>query len=120
MRKIYLLFIPLLLVLCLVGYNKINTCTPKEKVDVAINDSGFSESELTITRCTTVVFKNLGSQSHWPASDLHPTHLMYPEFDPKQPIAPGGSWVFIFDRVGNWKCHDHLHPLNRCTIHVIR
>ena len=58
----------------------------------------------------TVVFKNRGKQIHWPASNIHPTHQIYSEFDPKETIPPGGDWSFKFDKVGEWKMHDHVYP----------
>jgi hypothetical protein len=58
-----------------------------------------------------VYFKNSTGADFWPASDLHPTHLIYPEFDPKKPIASGQTWSFVFTKAGTWKYHNHLNPL---------
>lgn len=87
-------------------------------MDVVLNDASFEPSSFKVKRCTTVIFKNTGEQFHWPASDLHPTHLIYPEFDSKEPLPAGDSWQFVFDRTGKWKCHDHLNPQIRCVIEV--
>jgi len=46
----------------------------------------------------------------WPASNIHPTHAIYPELDAKKPIRPGEAWAFTFDRVGYWRIHNHLAP----------
>src|SRR5258708_2675615 len=77
---------------------------------VSIKDDSFSPNPLTIKKCTKVIFKNDSSSSAWPASDLHPTHGIYPEFDPKEGYSPGKSWSFIFNRIGKWPYHDHLNP----------
>jgi hypothetical protein len=58
-------------------------------------------------------------QSFWPASDFHPTHNLYPEFDPKKPIAQNSSWVFVFDKSGKWTYHNHLFPSQIGTIIVL-
>ncbi len=80
---------------------------------------GFIPSEITIDVNSSVIFINKDSQPRWPASNVHPTHELYPEFDPKRPIEPGESWAFKPKRVGEWKFHDHLLPHMRGVITVI-
>src|SRR3989344_2275114 len=75
--------------------------------EITETDSGFFPNELTIKKGDTVTFKSTRGKPFWPASDLHPTHGVYPDFDPKQPIDPNQTWSFKFDKVGNWKYHDH-------------
>ncbi|MEX2028142.1 MAG: hypothetical protein WD988_01415 [Candidatus Curtissbacteria bacterium] len=89
-----------------------------EATTISMNDEGFSPSEISIKVCTKVTFKNEGSEARWPASNLHPTHGIYPEFDPLKGIAPGGLWSFVFDRAGAWRFHDHLNPQLVGTINV--
>ena len=81
--------------------------------------SGFLPSEITIDVNSSVIFVNKDSQSRWPASNVHPTHQLYPEFDPRKPIAPQESWAFKPKKVGEWKFHDHLFPHMRGVITVI-
>jgi plastocyanin len=85
---------------------------------ITISNDGFVPSSLKVKKGTSVRFINKTSQWHWPASDLHPSHSIYPEFDPKNPIGPGQEWSFIFDKVGTWNFHDHLSPLMMGTITV--
>lgn len=85
---------------------------------VVLTASGFSPAELTISQGDTVVFSTNTSKHFWPASDLHPTHTIYPEFDPKQPIDTDKSWSFRFDKAGEWRFHDHLAPLYRGVVRV--
>lgn len=87
-------------------------------VTITMNEEGFVPRELTISRNETVIFQNNDKVSRWPASNLHPTHTIYPEFDPKKPIAPGQSWTFVFNHAGTWKYHDHRLPHFRGTITV--
>ena len=85
---------------------------------VIMNKDSFEPETLTIQKCTKVVFENQDKVSRWPASNLHPTHGIYPEFDPLQPIEPGSVWSFVFDKVGSWRYHDHLAPSTRGTVIV--
>ena len=86
--------------------------------EALLNEQGFSPAEITIHRGDTVTFKTALKEDFWPASDLHPTHRLYPEFDPLQPIDATYSWTFQFLKVGAWKYHDHLNPYLRGTIIV--
>ncbi len=83
-----------------------------------LDDSGFHPNTIEIKQGDTVEFVIKGFQPHWPASDIHPTHQIYPEFDPKEPVQPGKSWSFQFEKAGHWNCHDHLSPEHTCQITV--
>ena len=91
---------------------------------VFITSSGFSPSEITIRKNQNVEFINQDSDLHWPASDLHPTHKVYPGsdidkcgtseankiFDSCRGLANGESWSFFFQHEGAWSYHDHRNP----------
>jgi plastocyanin len=85
---------------------------------VTITDKGFSPSKLTVEAGTIVTFINKSTKSRWPASNPHPQHTDYSEFDARMQVAPGSSWSFTFDKPGTWKYHDHLHPELSGTIIV--
>ena len=99
---------------------------------VFYTDSGFSPQELTIRAGETVTFRNEGSRQTWPASDIHPTHTLYPGsgiqqcgspeassiFDSCKRIASGEEWSFTFGEKGSWRYHDHTLPGHRGTIIV--
>lgn len=80
---------------------------------------GFSPQEMTVHVGGTINFANKDTVPRWPASNLHPTHELYPEFDPTQAIEPGNFWIFKATRIGTWKYHDHLYPHRRGTIIVV-
>ncbi len=84
--------------------------------EVKMTSNGFQPPNLVINKNDTIKFINVDSKDHWPASDLHPTHLIYPEFDPKTGIKAGQSWSFVFDKAGDWNMHDHLYPQFTGTI----
>jgi plastocyanin len=77
---------------------------------IIMSDDGFEPTTLNIKVGDTVKFINKSKYWHWPASDLHPTHTLYPEFDPRKPVGPGEVWEFTFEKKGNWHLHDHLSP----------
>ena len=89
---------------------------------IEITSSGFTPSELTISKGETVTWINRDTEEHWPASAMHPTHTVYPGsdikkcgtseegniFDACRGLAPGEIWSFTFNEVGSWDYHDHL------------
>ncbi len=93
--------------------------TPHALHRITLTETGFSPQSIIIAKGDTVVFTTTRAKPFWPASDLHPTHEIYSEFDPQKPIAAGESWSFRFDKIGMWKYHDHLDSYFRGTIEVI-
>lgn len=77
---------------------------------VRMDEEGFHPQKLTIKAGETVTFLNADKEGRWPASNIHPTHAIYPAFDPKKIIDAGAAWSFTFDRPGEWRYHDHLFP----------
>ena len=86
---------------------------------IELRDNGFYPQELTIQRGETVTFATRRNKPFWPASNLHPSHTIYPEFDPKKPIGATESWSFQFMKAGDWKYHDHLAPIYKGEIVVL-
>src|SRR5260221_10640859 len=77
---------------------------------ISLSRDRFSPNVLSAHTGDIVIFENKDTIPHWPASNIHPTHQIYPEFDPKQGVAAGASWRFQFNRAGIWNYHDHLAP----------
>lgn len=75
---------------------------------VVLTENGFEPQILEINRGDTVIFKTNVTRSFWPASDPHPTHTVYSEFDPKRPVISTEEWSFTFKSSGTWAFHDHL------------
>ena len=78
----------------------------------------YEPTDFEIKKGATVKFVNEADGLRWPASDLHPSHLVFSEFDPKEPVAKGASWEFKFEKAGEWGYHDHLAPYITGTIKV--
>jgi plastocyanin len=87
--------------------------------EVIRTNDGYEPAELTIKAGDQIIWKNQSDNYHWPASDLHPTHGVYPEFDPLQPVGPEEDWVFQFTQTGDWRFHDHLRANKTGVVHVI-
>jgi hypothetical protein len=92
---------------------------------IHMTENGFEPSSVKIEGPDrVVVFKNVDVQAHWPASNIHPTHGLYPDshidkcgtsdeakiFDACRPIQPGESYVFTMQYAGDWTYHDHENP----------
>ena len=86
---------------------------------IEIASTGFSPTTLTIKTGEKVTFVNKdSSRQHWPASAVHPTHVVYPEsggcigskFDACKGLALNEEWSFSFNEKGTWQYHDHLNP----------
>lgn len=69
---------------------------------------GFYPEKLTIVLGESVTFVADVGEQYWPASNVHPSHTIYPEFDPGRPLEPHEVWTFTFERAGTWRFHDHL------------
>ncbi|MBP9757327.1 MAG: hypothetical protein KBD06_01890 [Candidatus Pacebacteria bacterium] len=81
--------------------------------------TGFVPSKITIRKGQAIVFTSQWGKDFWPAADFHPTHGVYPTFDPKRPLKADESWRFVFDRAGVWTFHDHLQESMVGTIIVL-
>ena len=69
-------------------------------ITVVYTREGFTPDKVKIEQAEAIEFVNSSQELIWPASNIHPTHHVYPEFDPGQPISPGENWRFVFDQAG--------------------
>lgn len=91
---------------------------------IIITDDGFSPDTIDIHVGTKVTWVNKGNAQHWPASDVHPTHKLYPGsgiekcgtvdekniLDACHGLEGSGRYTFTFNKPGRWSVHDHLYP----------
>lgn len=87
-------------------------------VVIKMTSNSFEPAQITLDQNASIIFVNEDTLPRWPASNIHPTHELYPEFDPKKPIDPGESWSFKPQKPGVWKYHDHLSPHIRGSLTV--
>ncbi len=78
-------------------------------VEIVYDGSKFTPSTVNIKVNDWVFFKNTSDSNFSPASNPHPSHTAYPEFDAKPGVAAGGTYKFQFTKAGNWGFHDHLN-----------
>lgn len=95
----------------------INESSPNVHI-ITLSEDGFEPKDITINVGDTITFRNNLNKPFWPASNLHPSHAIYPEFDPLELIEPGREWSFQFMRLGSWNYHDHIRSYYRGTITV--
>lgn len=79
---------------------------------VTYTQTGFEPSEITVQKGDTVTFVNNSDTPLWVASDPHPEHTDYPEFDVArskggQMPKVGESFSFTFNKLGTWAYHNH-------------
>ena len=89
------------------------------EVSVVLTNEGFEPREFTIVRGTVVTFSTTRDKPFWPASNIHPNHEIYPEFDPERSLSPTQEWSFTFERTGTFGLHDHLRAYFNGVIHVV-
>lgn len=118
MNKIKIVFILAVVAVGGIYYYTNSRSQASQEITVTLTADGFRPVKVDINKGDTVVFKSELGKPFWPASDLHPSHTIYSEFDPKQPIEASSVWSFKFEKKGSWKYHDHLFPLYRGTIVV--
>lgn len=46
------------------------------KVTVHMNSQGFSPRQVQINQGESIIFENADQNPHWPASNIHPTHVV--------------------------------------------
>lgn len=85
---------------------------------IVLTDSGFEPRKIHVLKGAAITFSTTRTVPFWPASDSHPNHLLYREFDPKQPLKPGEDWRFVFETPGTWEFHDHLRSYFTGVVYV--
>ena len=115
-----------------VDYSGQEITIQEEIIVVNVNDNSFEPKTLRIQKGSTVTFLNIARRDVWPASNIHPTHTVYPGsditkcntpeeatiFDACRALSPGERYVFTFNEVGEWQYHDHLRASVKGTVIV--
>ena len=80
----------------------------EEKVEY--NDTGFTPESITVKKGTSVTWINKSQKPMWVASAIHPTHRELPGFDQLESVGNDSEYSYTFDKIGNWKYHNHVSP----------
>lgn len=82
----------------------------KPAVTVRYDGSVFTPKTVTVSQGQSVTFINDSTGNMSVASDDHPTHTIYPEFDQyKTASRSKKEFTFTFTKVGTWDYHNHLN-----------
>lgn len=87
-------------------------------VTVRYTNNGFEPSKLTIPVGTMVEFINQSDEEMWVASNIHPEHNILPTFDQFKSVGINKNYMYVFEKKGSWKYHDHLSPSFEGVINV--
>ena len=94
----------------------------EEVATLNYSDDGYSPETLQVKKGQKVKFTTTSEVPNWVASNPHPAHTDYPEFDTGQILgtlpAPGDEVEFTFEKVGSWGFHNHNQPTHTGTIVV--
>ena len=90
---------------------------------IEYSDAGFEPKEITVKQGARVQFINNNPQiPMYVATDPHPEHTDYPEFEAgvvlQRHPQPGENFSFTFDKTGNWSFHNHAQPKHMGTVKV--
>ena len=85
---------------------------------VSYTDNGFIPNTITIKYGDKVKFINNSNGDMWVASNNHPTHTIYSQFDEKTFVRHGGIYEFTFYQVGKWGYHNHMNASKTGTVIV--
>lgn len=85
---------------------------------MGMDANGFTPANLTIKKGDTVIFHSDDRRSRWPASGIHPTHLLCPGFDALRSMQQGETYSHTFTEAKECPMHDHLIPSLRGKITV--
>lgn len=88
-------------------------------VTVTYSDKGFSPASVEIKFGDSVRFVNTTNGAMSVASNPHPQHTNYSEFDQWKTSQQGQrEFTFTFGKAGNWTYHNHLSPAQGGTVIV--
>lgn len=85
---------------------------------VTYTTNGFQPSFIAVRSGDSVKFRNESEIGMWVASNPHPTHTDYPEFDQHQTKGKNGEYTLKFTRVGTWGFHNHENISHQAVITV--
>lgn len=91
----------------------------REEILVTYTSFGFSPNIINIEMGDTVRFSNDSSLNMWVASNPHPQHTEFSDFDAGKNYQNGESYSFTFNESGTYEYHNHSNPSMRGTVVVL-
>ena len=81
--------------------------------------NGYSPATLKVPSSSRVAFVNSSKNIPlWTASDPHPAHTDYTQFDARKDYKPGQTYIFQFTKPGTFGFHNHEKSIDRGIIYV--
>lgn len=128
MKREYLIAIIVLVLIGVGGFVWIGrnqdsqVSTPRDNATnentIFYTNSGYSPGEITIETGTTVTFVNQSDLPMWTASNPHPVHTDYAEFDHRRGVGRSETYEFTFTEPGTFEYHNHLSPQHKGMVMV--
>lgn len=88
-----------------------------EEAMVNITSAGFEPKIVTVKAGAKVTWTNNSGEVSNVSSAVHPIHSVYPPLNLGN-IEAGASVSLVFDKVGNYKYHNHLNASQTGTVEV--
>ncbi len=83
---------------------------PTSTNTVTYDGTAFNPAIVSVKQGDSITFINNSTGGMSVASDPHPSHSIYPEFDQYKTSSKGQkTFTFVFDKVGTWGFHNHLN-----------
>ncbi len=92
--------------------------TPTPEAIIEYTDGMFNSAAPAVLPGTPVTFVNKGAKEVWPASGVHPAHLICPGFDALTGLKSGETYSYTFDKPAECPFHNHLAPGERGSVEV--
>jgi len=121
------LIIAVIAIIAMLGVLSVHKSTPTQPSPNALTNfdfeilytaAGFVPSILEVPMGSRVAFRNTTDTPLWTASDPHPMHTDYTEFDARMDYASDRVYIFRFDKTGTFGFHNHERSIDRGVIHV--
>jgi hypothetical protein len=97
---------------------KAGTPAPSYSKLVVYTAEGYSPAVLEVSLGSKVGFKNTSDFPMWTASDPHPLHSDYGDFDSRRDYLAGETYVYEFKETGTFGYHNHEKSLHRGIVRV--
>lgn len=92
---------------------------PEFEYEVQYTAEGYSPNVLEVEIGSRVAFHNMSDIPMWTASDPHPVHSDFSDFDAQRGYGVGETYIYQFQNVGTFGFHNHMKSLHRGVIRVI-
>lgn len=87
--------------------------------NIIYTNSGYTTDYIEVSIGTPIFFWNRSNLPMWTASDPHPIHTDFSEFDSRRAYMSGSVYIYRFKTTGTYTYHNHDKSNHRGIIRVI-